>query len=311
MKQQALIVLAWLLCSSFGIVPAGGGGGCTSEISQPSPASGASLNCLSFYDDFASTNTIDTAATGQPGFNLYPQNYFGIGNTSTGDYSVSNSTLTITNAVQTAPGGIGLQTAAPKSVSPNIPIGYQIKAPFYVEIKFATNKSLAPGSLATGPCGVGGMVGARYSWPTLWMQDVSLLFDQTNQTTTGGNRAEIDLLEFYVGCNGMTAGTWDQLANIHIWTAWNTIGPDSTHHVSWGSTWDDMTYHTLGVLVKTAVMGGGTGSATWYFDGSQVQQITWASGGSLSPVETSAFDLIMNPGHSTWPIHVDYVQVWQ
>jgi hypothetical protein len=144
------------------------------------------------------------------------------------------------------------------------------------------------------------------------MQDVSLLFDQTHQTTTGGNRAEIDILEFYTGCNGSGAGVWDQQANIHIWSAWNTVATSSNHTgLTWGSTWDDTTYHTVGVLVKTAAMGGGTGSVTWYFDGVQEVQSTWTSGGSLSPVETANFDIILNPGHSTWPINIDYVQVWK
>lgn len=309
-RTAVVICVGLFLCrcaSDSGV----GAGGCALGVSQPAPASEASLNCLRFYDDFAGgTNTIDTNATGRPGFNWYPQNFFRVPATPSSDYDVSDSVLNVNE--QPVPGGVGLQSVGPISFMQNESVGYEVKAPFYIEFKIAVNKSLAPGATGTGGCGVGQKAAVtRYSWPTIWLEDASLLFDQTNQTTTGGNRAEIDVLEFYVGCGGMAPGTWDQQANIHDWSAWNAIGNDSPHHVNWGSTWDDTTYHTVGVLVKTAVIGGGTGSATWYFDGSQMQQITWLEGGALSSTETSSYDIIMNPGYGTWPIHVSYVQVWQ
>ena len=303
----AVLLLLAACAPSPLISPTGSTGACGAPALAVAAAHG--LTRLAFCDDFDSVATIDARASGEPGFNWYPQNFWGVPTTRSSDYRVESSVLSLLD--QSLPSGTGLQTAGPLTYSPPRYVGRVFTAPFYVQIRFAVSKTAAPGSPGLAGCGAGSAV-ARYSWPTLWMQDVDLLFHQTSRTDPARSEAEIDGIEFYVGCDGQGRGNWKIQMNVHEWSGHRIIGADAMNTPDLGAYgFDEGTFHTIAWLVETAHAGGGRGSVTWYFDGIQVAQATWLPGAPLSSVERAAFDLIMNPGFRTWPIFIDYVEVWQ
>jgi len=282
-------------------VSRGGANPCiTNGPAEPSVAAAAGLETLVFWDDFANPATIDGGNTQAPGFNWYGSWTKRAGGkkilVSSANYSVSNSILHLNS--ETDAGGYALQTWAATGWAPNTFVGRSFAPPLYYEAKIAVNKSLAPGSVGPGQDGNP----SRFSWPTIWLQDITLMSAILSGGSISQSYGEIDVLEFYVGTTGMGARVWDQQANVHIWNSTTTISPDSTNHVNWGTTWDDTTFHTVGVLVTSA-------SAKFYFDGTLMQTISLAGG--MAPAFNSSYVLLINPGYGTWPTHVDYVGLWQ
>lgn len=291
--------------NGLGIFPTGGLT-TSCSLSQPAVAMANGMNKNTLCEDFLSASTIDSGETWDAGYNWYIKVAFG--NSTSGafmgpsDFTVGSSILNL-NTQDTA-GGFSLFSATTTGYTPTVTtVGKTFTPPFYMEFKIAVNQSLAPGSLGNGDCGSG--VVSRYSWPTIWLNDMNLTIAQwgVGAAPISSNKAEVDILEFYVGCSGMGPGTWDPLSNIHIWSSATTIATSDTNMVSWGAgSWDGVTYHTLGELITST-------SAKTYFDGTLEQTIDLTMGG-LGPAATGDYNIMMNPGVA-WPLHVDYVQVWQ
>lgn len=301
----AVLLLGCTSCAA--IMPKVSGRTCITGPQQPAEAAAAGFNCLVFYDDFTSESTIDRGITNAPGFNWYPGAILGGGSEPSSDYSVFDSVLTI--STQPTPGGApGLHTIVP--TSPTNYVGHTFHAPFYIEYKIATNRATAPGETGTAPCGIGGSLVTRYGWPTVWMEDATMVLAKTNQTNLSGKYAEIDgPYEFYVGCNGEESGEWSPEANVHYWTNWNAYNAGCTNTIMPSGTWSDTTFHVTGALIKTMARGDGTGSVTFYQDGSQIARCTWTSGQPLQSVEKAHFVVFLNSGIG-WALHVDYVGIW-
>jgi len=268
------------------------------EFAAPSVAVAAGLNHLALCDDFTSDASIDKDATLKPGYNWYTSIMRIDGaqkaHVTATEFTVSNSVLHL-NAEEVS-GGYALYSAALLTYSPNSYVGKTYVPPFYLEYRFAVNKSLAPGSL-----GIAGST-LRYSWPSVWLNDITLQFAQFSNGTIPHSYAEIDPLEFYVSTVGMGAGNWQQHSAIHIWDTPTTIDPDNDISVDWGTTWDDATYHVVGVLVNSTAV-------YIYFDGALMNIMTTTGG--FAPAFDASYNLIINPGYQNWPIHVDYVQIWK
>lgn len=270
---------------------------------QPAVAVANGLNTSTLCESFISSATIDGSNTFSPGYNWYTGAVGQSGPVqwiTPSDWSVASNVLSLnTEAVA---GGFAFMSATTTQVTPTVTtVGKTYTPPFYIEYTIAVNQSLAPGTQIQGFCN--GVSENTVSWPTIWLNDVNLTGAQFSGGSISANKAEIDVMEFYVGCpSGMGSGVWNTLSNIHIWNTPTTILTSSTNSVTWGSgTWNGTTYHTVGELVTAS-------NAYTYFDGTLEQTIPLT--GSFSVAGTDNYILLMNPG-ITWPLKVGYVQVWQ
>lgn len=299
--RYLIFSLLWALLCAFSLPHGGTVTSC--PLTQPAVAAANGMNAVALCETFSTPSDIDGNNTIVSGYKWYtgavglggPLQWIG-----TMDWAVASNVLSLNSELIS--GGFAFMSATTNQISPTVTtVGTTYSPPFYIEYKIAVNQSLAPGGQASGNCG--GTTENRVSWPTIWLNDVSLTKAQFTGGSLASNQAEIDVMEFYVGCpTGMGAGVWDTLSNIHIWTSATTIGPDSTNHVTWGSgTWDGVTYHTVGELITAT-------QAKTYFDGTLMQTLDLTSGG-LNPAATGNYILIMNPGIS-WPLKVNYVQIW-
>lgn len=273
------------------------------SLTQPTVAIANGLNTPTLCETFASSADIDSSNTLASGYKWYTGAY-GLGGPlqwlAPTDWAVSSNVLSLNN--EQISGGFAFMSATTNQISPTVTtVGKTYAPPFYIQYSIAVNQALAPGSQASGNCN--GTIENRVSWPTIWLNDVSLTKAQFSSGSLASNEAEIDVMEFYVGCpTGMGSGVWEPLSNIHIWNSATTILTSNTNNVTWGSgTWNGTTFHTVGELVTAT-------NAYTYFDGTLMQTIPLT--GSFSVTATGNYILIMNPGVS-WPLKVGYVQVWQ
>jgi hypothetical protein len=284
---------------------------CITGVSQPALAAAQGFNCLAFYDNFASSDTIDTAGAGASGYNWYPQNFFmnfgasGFNYTGTpqSDYSVASNTLTVSD---TPGAGMGLNTAGPTQISPQTYGGRVFNtgtAGYYIKFKLADNWSLEPGAQRLGECNVGGPIEQRYYGGAVWMQPLPLFYAQTTHTSAPGLYGEIDLFE-NVLTNGCSGGTVAPDMNVHYWTDWDDYNEGCQNAVSPAGPWDGVTFHTEEDVILPS------SGVTFYHDGSQIASCSWSAGSTLANSLTNSPQvLVIAPGLG-WPMLIQDVEIW-
>jgi hypothetical protein len=267
---------------------------CLQGTTPPTPAAANGLTQIVFCDDFDSLSTIDTKATGDPGYNWYPRSPWNILPTSV--YSVANSALRLSTAVYTTNWGLA-STDVKTGAGHNFTFGY-----FEARINF--NPTL-------GPNGAG--------WPSFW--SVSTDKAEFGALSPYG---ELDFFEAFPQTSpgnyyGFFGGT------IHDWRGSSQTGYtdyiNSPNSGPTGANWTQ--WHVVGCLWLQ-------GQATWYLDGTALFTQRYSASTTGSPAAVNAagggsipvgvFDvldteplgnmLILGTGPA-WPMDVDYVRVWQ
>jgi len=248
-----------------------------------------------FFDDFTTSNTIDTAynTTGFKWYNSWPtwitintaQLASAVSNGNSGGGVNASPAGGIVNIYGGTASNVSMQTCPNSlvySATPNQP-GSWLHGYFEAYIQY--NGTL------TGQTG----------WPAFWSWS-------TSTTVSSNPVTEVDFLEV----DG-TAGTYNQVqgGTIHNWADESAdsqgpfIGPEMNEYVS--SDW-----HTYGCLWKTT--GTNTGSLTFYYDNTQVGSVVPTGAGTniaLDAVGTSTNQLYLILGTAGWPMNVDWARVWQ
>lgn len=254
----------------------------------PPQAAAAGYKKLVFSDEFDSISTIDVNATGAPGYKWYVDRPFGTPQVQPSEYRVAHGELVI-NQQGSSYANWGLSTYSVKGNT-----GHAFKFG-YIEARMRFDPKLGPNS---------------DGWPSFWMESLSHTLG-TNNT----HFAELDIFEAYTGGHAAYSGAF--VGTLHDWR----LTPSFVHYQN-SNNWtpqpgvDYSQWHTYGVLWKP-------GSATWYFDGVALQTQQYSATGfpnpqtnPVSPIGTFSITdsepLVVILGSGVrWPLHVDYVHVWQ
>jgi hypothetical protein len=258
----------------------------------PAAASAAGFTRLKFDDEFRSYNTIDTATTGNEGFNWYTDRPFGGSPVLRSAYNIKDGILTLTNTGRSQ--GWALSTYSVKTGKGHgFRYGY-----FEARIKFDPSK------------------GATSSWfPTWW--SFSINHAKTNDPS---HWAELDFFEAYTG--GFSNWDGSFFGTVHDWA------DDSRTHYQNANNYQPSTksadytkFHTYGCLWKP-------GEITWYFDGRALMTQKYSAtatpdplaNGTTTPTPAGVFSildtdplgmLLILGSCEEWPMYVDWVRVWQ
>lgn len=276
---------------------------------QPSPAATWGFGNLSFFDDFASSSTIDVNNTLAPGFNWYAR-YLQTNSITTvipsSGIQVSGSVLTLTPP---STGG-WLTTMGCSGNRPNVSLvgtPQQTSGGAYYQCRMAFDSSLK-----NNPW-----------WPAFFSFDNQLTLALTNNLAFRANGyAELDFME----------AIWIGFGNPNIqmadWTWYSasaqTRNTNNVPTISVPTTIDGL-FHDYGLLHVPQALNGGTGLIQRFFDGVHKTEcdVTYTSGG-ISPQENGSIVGWMSCLENTpigtalqigsgngWTIHVDSVQVWK
>ena len=285
---------------------------------RPSPASHHGFNRLTFSDDFLSLDTIDVKNTLAPGYQWYMANAMipqdsPDGNMRSGvvqspsSVSVGNSVLTF---VPSAKSGGWLTNVGYKGVSAHRAVGTPIAATGgYFECRMAFNPNFKPAASFVYPF--------QY-WPAFWIEDIDLWLAINDRNATGGNKPELDFFEYFSRSVGYGMDMHDWTDNIHSAGLIPNVADASLGSPAF------QRMNTFGTLWVPQRKNGGTGIVQRYFNGKHISgaDVTYSSTttspqatrgfpGVFSDMDTSSgFVLQIGSGHG-WPVHVDYVRVWQ
>lgn len=272
----------------------------TATTTVPAPAQLWSFANRTFFDDFASISTIDTANTKAAGFNWYVNNAWpNAGSpwttataTQAGDISVSNSVLTL--ATDRSTFGETLNTAV-SAVNANSYLGTVFTGGAYFETRFKFNPATA--------------LLADASWPAFWSTAVEYM------AQNAAHFGEMDFIEAVptgTGTVSMNSATLD-------WTS----GSNNHSSNTTGLVAADANWHTYGRLWVPASLNSGTGLLKTYIDGVLVATVQYSATGGASPafspsnpngvasiIDSQHFPIILGAGPS-WSVQIDYVAVWQ
>jgi hypothetical protein len=276
----------------------------TSAITAPAQAVAAGFSNLVFDDEFTLPNTIASSTSPTSGYNWYWNTWYG----ETKDFTVDTGTGTGATAgatgVLTINGPMALQT-----VPSNAPVSQRVGTWQHAYIEARIQYSYT----------VTGSGGPSTGWPSLWSFAI-----QAQAAPAGTQIAELDLLEAYpLG----TAGAMAYVINtLHNWKATKKSSTgvetantnDNSYQQSLqGSTESaqptDNGWHTYGCLWTG---NGTTGNVQFYYDNylvlhqDNVSNFPVGVGTSFPALENDNMYLILS-GYTGWPIHVDWVRVWQ
>lgn len=264
-----------------------------------------SLGRRSFFDDFLSASTIDLGDKRTSGFNWYRHNTWpraGSGWNSSpatprNSISVKKSVLTIDADVSGF--GESLNTAAVSPTADDQFVGTVFSPP-----------ALFEASLAFDPVFSNGF---NKSWPAFWSISIEALL-----ASTAGSILELDHME--AAPYGGLPHVAQVLATIHDWTQTTHYSRNSQAY--WGSP--DFTKQHVYSQLWLPQRGNLGGLKMCFFDGIAVSasDVGWSSAADSSPPtggppgtfsagDTQRLTVILGAGSPLWPIHVDYVAVYQ
>jgi hypothetical protein len=278
--------------------------GSTATVTAPAQAVAAGYSKLVFDDEFTLPNTVASSTSPTSGFNWYWNTWYG----TTRDFTVDTGTGTGATAgatgVLTINGPMELQTV-PSNPPASQRVGTWQHAYFEARIQYSYT--------------VTGSGGPSTGWPSFWTFAI-----QAQSATVGQQIAELDFLEAYpLG----TAGAQAYVINtLHNWqaTKGNATGietantNDNSYQQSLQGTTEsaqptDNGWHTYGCLWTG---NGTTGNVQFYYDNhlilhqDNVSNFPVGAGTSFPALEQDNMYLILQ-GETGWPIHVDWVRVWQ
>lgn len=286
--------------------------------SPPPPAAQYGFRRLAFSDDFLSLETLDVRNTLAPGFHWYMANAMipqdsPDGNLHAGvvqspaSVSVADSVLTF---IPSAKSGGWLTNVGYKGLSAPRTVGTPIAATGgYFECRMSFDPDFEPAASFVYPF--------QY-WPAFWMEDIDLWLAINDGNRVRENKPEVDFIEYYGRAIGFDMDMHDWTSNI------NSAGLlPGVANVNLGSpAFQKM--NVFGALWVPQRKNHGMGLIRRYFNGRHLPaaDVTYSSAtiskqakrgfpGVFSDLDTSAgFVLQIGSGHG-WPIHVDYVRVWQ
>lgn len=288
-------------------------------MTPPPQAVAAGFTNLVFSDDFKTTTTIATSGAAAAGFNWY---WDSSGVTSTADYSVNTAAVPgVGDGLSTAPGASsGILTI----LTAHNTFSSQLTTTFRSQIGSnhtgAWNHGYFEAYIYFNPTVQGGG-GPSAGWPAFWSLDTRMLSSFTGQVC-----AECDFMEAFP--SGTAGSGSNQISTLHNWTATSgaATGTDSFNSnfpnnfpnagnptAGWhkyGCLWQgDGThgtvslYHDDVILVFPTSAFNPTGSVI-NLDG------TAAATAGFSAMESAFMRIILGTG-PTWPMLVDYVNVFQ
>jgi len=265
-----------------------------------------------FFDDFASSDTIDLNDTGVAGKNWYTHNTWpnSPGNQATavpspaGNFSVANSVLTIAKGSNSTSGlNVDLSTARVKPGDNTSFIGQVFNPPFVAETRLAYNKAIVGSGLSPG--------GSSLGW---WMIDVLSL--TVPQPTNKGT--EYDSVETNTGSNATQT-----TATMHDWT-WSPLGSLNAGTISGLHPATTSDFHNYAVWITPSnAANNNIGFQMNFFDGIWVNQsfFAWTTVGSFSIwnsaastkeiIQLTAASGTISAVPTDFPLFVDWVRVWQ
>jgi hypothetical protein len=236
---------------------------------------------LVFRDNFSNPATIDSGATGRPGYNWYPQMFFGYGTNPPSAYSVSGNVLTIDDAAD--PWGDTLHTAHPDQTLGWRGTTFSVGKGLYVEARIKMMNVSQIGS---------------NGWPSFWFDDIR------REAWTGIESAEADIMEYAPQYfHGGDTTLYD--FTLHDWIPnQDQIGSSNSQIYTPAGT-DFTQWHTYGMLM----MPGGYVQA--FFDGIPQVAHVWQPGWHFSVTESAQFMLILGACRGGVPtMAVNYVHMY-
>lgn len=289
---------------------------------EPYPAQAWGYSNLTFYENWASTGTIDLSNTMASGFNWYINNAFpnavvgstNFGNiltaaaTQSGDLSVSSNQMAISTDRSNIAESLNTCVWNGSAL-----IGTTFTGGFYIDVPMKFDPTA-------------GQTGFN-AWPIFWFAPKEFL----NGSITNTNFAEIDGFEGIPTSSGggttACATDCDDRMSDHDW---NSNGTDNLYNPTISSallssfgTWTYNAVHHIGLLWVPTTRNSGTGIISRYVDGVQVSSLTYSSStgtnpalspsnpnGALFEMESENFCLLLGTGHDQTTTFGP-IQVWQ
>ena len=269
---------------------------------------------LAFEDSFDSLATIDTTASGAPGYKWYTAGvrHWGKADTTPDEYRIDHSVLTLDPTHRSF--NYNLSTS-----DPNTRNGQQFGHGYYeARIKFAANPHI-PNNTENQGSGDDG-----YAWPSFWAQEHAR-FDKNFTWDNFKPYIEIDFME-------------SQRPNEVLWTNWSWLGKEPTqmvrnkYHYYSEPGLDLSEWHTYGTL-------WGPGFTELYIDGKLARGHYWTGDQAQDPKQAPVnahgenyheqtdaiaqpfaqydekgthpvLDVILGTGTGR-PMDIDWVRIWQ
>lgn len=250
------------------------------DLAIPTVAEAAGFTQLTFSDDFDSLSTIDTQQTGDAGYKWYVTRPYGASALTTGDYSISNSVLTIKDDESTY--NYGLAT-----VDVDTHTGFAYNKGY---LEFRIRMSREPIS-ETGS-GI----------PAIWSLPPEKLWGNATEWV------EVDFMEYW----GMTGETQGFTTTLHHTT-------DDMHHrnANYGpyTSLSDGEFHTMGFLWRDGLFECYVDGTQYmrYTYGEDVMPNPASSDNSVGDfayLDSQFLPLIIS-GAERWPLEIDWIRVWQ
>jgi hypothetical protein len=293
----------------------GGGSGSDAGLTAPPPAAAAGFHTLVYNQGGAAGWNIDTNATGQPGYALYPN---GFGTPGPVGATVSNGILSITNGTYPS---AALTTATGASNAQGY-VGNAFGGGFYTEAAI----SLDPSCVNVG----------SGSWPAFWGEPVEKsakpgVTDQWPSQAAGYEQfVELDFMEFWGNSSSYYQlswwGIWDQTCASSGFCVIGNNGSSSSIPDNGSITpppgIDWKAYNVFGAVVVPSGVNGAMGYTYGYLnDALTSSQNSWGkydptaspppSGNQIySVVDVDHYYLILGTT-ANCPMNVAYVRVWQ
>lgn len=224
-----------------------------------------------FDDEFSSSSTIDQNGSAAPGFNWYPQMFYGFGTNPPSDWSLQSGVLSINGANDNW--NDTLHTAHPAKN----PLGWAGTCfagggGIYFEASIAMNNIANIGGPGNG-------------WPAFWLSSIKQL--TTLNTGMLGNPGvdeflEDDIMEYNPTWFG--GDTNEYQYTIHDWISDLADGQFATGFTE-AETINPGDYHAYGMLyVPASASNGWLGYAQAYLDGLPGDKVTWTGNQTYSGV---------------------------
>ena len=285
---------------------------CLNQVGAPfDPNNPAASGCqLVFHDEFDSASTIDLNASGLPGFNWYPQQFFGRPPTSSNYIKVANGELTLSGMDATS--FYTLASAAPSTNAAGY-VGRAWGGGAFIESRFHFDPALMNTN----------------GWPAFWSMAIEHMArpgiaDQWPGQAAGyAHFIEDDFFEYDTYA---FAGAQSYGAALHDWYGiWNpTAGYSNIFnqtnfvvHTPAGTDFNQ--FHTYAQLWVPST-NGQAAFVINYFDGSPLSQVNWVGAGPGTPPPSgSSLFSILDQDHLALclgtgvgePMVFDWVRVWQ
>ena len=265
---------------------------------------------LVFHDEFDSASTIDLNASGLPGFNWYPQQFWGRPATSSNYISVAGGELTLSGMDATS--FYTLASAAPSTNATGY-VGRAWGGGAFIESRFHFDPALMNTN----------------GWPAFWSMAIEHMAqpgvaDQWPGQALGyAHFIEDDFFEYdtyaFAGARSYGAALHDWYGIWNPTTGYSNVFNQTNFVVQTPAGTDFNQFHTYAQLWAPST-NGQAGFVINYFDGTLLSQVNWVgSGPGTPPPSGNSLFSIIDQDHLALclgtgvgePMVFDWVRVWQ